>query len=351
MTETSNDIKGNLVKRMKCIWTEKYRAKRLEDLLLPDRVINRITSLDTHNTFIYYSSPGTGKTTAAKVISLENDFDTLFINASINNGIDEVRERITTFCKTSSFTSSKKMVILDEFDNFSEQGFSALRALVEEFYTVTFIMTCNYINKVPDAILSRALLVDFSDTSDEEKKVMIKKRAVRLKYIIGEETKDIPNLTFTDESLVYIAAKYYPDMRECVKFIADYIGAYMEKGDISLPKEVTKEELSVFSHTSSIHKYSPLVDLIVNKDTNAADIYKFVIGNYSGRIRDVFSFLARSFVKIIMDDKGPKYSPLVSNIHIVVDVIAKGCYEVNVSVDETITLLSVLYKLNTIAKR
>ena len=140
------------------LFTEKYRPKNLSDLILPDRVMNKFKDGLVTN-MLLAGSPGTGKTSTAKAIVNQFEMPYLYINASTDTSVDVIRTRITDFCSTVSIMdgpSSMKVVMLDEIDGVSDQFFKALRATMEMFAANSrFIATCNYVNKVPDAIQSR----------------------------------------------------------------------------------------------------------------------------------------------------------------------------------------------------
>ena len=102
--------------------------------------------------------PGTGKTTLAKVLIHELDieeFDVLEINASRENGIDVLREKINSFVQTMPF-GKFKVVLLDEADYLTQPSQAALRNDMEAYHmTVRYILTCNYSHKIIPALKSR----------------------------------------------------------------------------------------------------------------------------------------------------------------------------------------------------
>mgnify|MGYP000942002410 CR=1 FL=1 len=138
---------------IKALFTEKYRPKNLEELILPERIMNKFENGLTQN-MLLAGSPGTGKTSTAKAIVNQFGLPYLYINASTDTSVDVIRTRITDFCSTMSILDDQgkfKVVILDEVDGVSDQFFKALRATMEQFASNSrFIATCNYINKLPE---------------------------------------------------------------------------------------------------------------------------------------------------------------------------------------------------------
>ena len=170
------------------LFTEKYRPKNLQDLILPERVMSKFKDGLSQN-MLLAGSPGTGKTSTAKAIVQQFDLPYLYINASTDTSVDVIRTRITDFCSTMSILDDRdkfKVVILDEVDGVSDQFFKALRATMETFASNSrFIATCNYINKLPDPILSRFEVINF-DFDKEEESELTKKYIRRVYDICGK---------------------------------------------------------------------------------------------------------------------------------------------------------------------
>ena len=141
------------------LWVEKYKPATIDDVLIESHLKQKfeeyLNAGEIPN-LIFEGGPGNGKTTCAKLIAYSLSEDVLFINASNESGIDTVRSKIEPFCSTMGFGDGKKIVILDEMEMSSENFQRALREMIERFYETTrFIFTCNYVNKVEEALLSR----------------------------------------------------------------------------------------------------------------------------------------------------------------------------------------------------
>ena len=196
---------------MKQLWTEKYRPNTVDDYVFRDeeqkqQVVNWIDS-KTIPHLLFSGAPGVGKTTLAKVLlnTLEVDsYDILEINASRENSVDTIRDKITGFVQTMPF-GEFKVVLLDEADYISPNGQAALRGVMEMYAnTARFILTCNYPNRVIPALHSRCQgfhieRLDVTEFTTRVAKVMLSE---------GIE----PNLDVLDS---YVKATY-PDLRKCL---------------------------------------------------------------------------------------------------------------------------------------
>jgi len=150
------------------LWIEKYKPATLDDVLIEGHLKKKfkeyIEKKDIGN-LLFQGSAGNGKTTCAKIIAHSISDDVLFINASSETGIDVVRHKIEPYCATQTLGDSKmKIVILDEMEMASDNFQTALREVIEKFYSTTrFIFTCNFINKVIEPLRSRTQEFKFGE--------------------------------------------------------------------------------------------------------------------------------------------------------------------------------------------
>ena len=89
----------------KALWTERYRPSQLDELILPDRISRKLEN-GLYMNFLFYGSPGTGKTSTAKVLAGDNPY--MYINCSVETGVDTVRSKIMEFCSTLSVMDGQK---------------------------------------------------------------------------------------------------------------------------------------------------------------------------------------------------------------------------------------------------
>ena len=186
------------------LWVERYRPEKLEDYVgneaIKEKVSIYLESGDVPH-LLFYGTAGTGKTTLAKLIAKNIDCDLMYINASDENNVDTVREKIKNFASTIGFRQWK-IIILDESDYLTPNAQAALRNLMETFSKTTrFILTCNYVEKIIDPIQSRCQT--FAITPPTKKDV-----AIRVNEILKAES-----VTYNPADLVTIVNAGYPDIR------------------------------------------------------------------------------------------------------------------------------------------
>jgi DNA polymerase III delta prime subunit len=151
--------------------------------------------------------PGTGKTTLAKVLIHELDvseYDVLEINASRENSVDVVRNKIVNFVQTMPF-GNFKVVLLDEADYLTPAGQAALRNDMEAYHmTARFILTCNYQHRIIPALKSRCHEFHITKTDKTE-------FTARAATVLVSE-----NIVFDLDDLDSYVRATYPDLRKCL---------------------------------------------------------------------------------------------------------------------------------------
>ena len=196
------------------LWIEKYRSETLEQYIGNDAIKTRIADCIANNDiphFIFAGSAGTGKTTLAKLIVKNIHCDYLYINASDENGIDTIRDKVKGFASTASFQPIK-IVILDEADFLTQPAQAALRNLIEEYSAYTrFILTCNYVERLIEPLQSRCELHMLKPPT---------KGAVAKHLCLN--VLDIENVTYDMKDVAQIINTFYPDVRSILKTLQQF---------------------------------------------------------------------------------------------------------------------------------
>ena len=193
------------------LWIEKYRSQTLQQYIGNDAIKARIADCIANNDiphFIFAGSAGTGKTTLAKLIVKNIQCDYLYLNASDENGIDMIRDKVKGFASTASFYPIK-VVILDEADFLTQPAQAALRNLIEEYSAYTrFILTCNYIERLIEPLQSRCEIHILKPPT---------KGAVA-KHICTN-ILDVEGVTYDVQDVVKVINEFYPDIRSVIKVL------------------------------------------------------------------------------------------------------------------------------------
>lgn len=199
---------------MRELWTEKYRPSTLDGYVFKDssqkeQIESWINSKAIPH-LLFSGAPGVGKTTLAKILIKQldiDDYDVLEINASRENSVDTIRDKITNFVATMPF-GDFKVVLLDEADYISPNGQAALRGVMETYHaSARFILTCNYPNRVIPALHSRCqgFHIDRIDLTEFTARVAT--------VLVTEEVE------FDLDTLDTYVRSTYPDLRKCLNMV------------------------------------------------------------------------------------------------------------------------------------
>ena len=224
------------------LWTQKYRPKTIDDCILPKNIKDvfkgyvkqgRIPNL------LLSGTAGTGKTTIALAMCNEVGADVLFINGSDESGIDTFRNKITQFASTVSLTESKKVVIVDEFDYTSPHFQAIFRSGIEAVSSnCSFILTCNFKNRIIEPIHSRCTCIDFK-IEPKDKQRIAAEFFKRVTKILENES-----IEFEPKVVAELITKFFPDYRRVLNELQRYsVGGRIDTGILISLDEGTYGEL------------------------------------------------------------------------------------------------------------
>lgn len=226
------------------LWVERYRPKTIDEYVFKDenqkKIVKNWIKEGGIPHLLFYGSAGTGKTTLAKVLINElgvEDADIMYINASRDNGIELIRDRITRFSSTIPW-GEYKVILLDEADYITPQGQAALRGVMEEFHSVVrFILTCNYANRIIPAVKSR--LQEFHITNQDQTDF-----TVRVAEILADN-----DIEFDLDTIDSYVRATYPDLRKTINSVQQNVSdgkLIMPGGDDNLTTDWKLQMVSLF---------------------------------------------------------------------------------------------------------
>lgn len=249
------------------LWIEKYRPHSFDEYIIDDdenvKFIKRCIETNPFklpNLILFSKSPGTGKTTLAKIIVENLNSDFLYLNASDERGIDVMRQKVKAFTFALAFNDKvPKIVHLDEADSLTKDAQDMLRNLIEETSdNCRFIFTCNNINKIIEPIKSRCKTIELSTPSVENIRN-------RLNYICKQE-----NITIDQTELSELIIEFYPDIRSMI--------VALESGDkfVNTNKDITTKLYNAIKTNNKEVAIKLAYDRTINQRqiiSNLTDIY------------------------------------------------------------------------------
>jgi len=248
------------------LWCEKYRPTKLDDIILTEEnrsFIQEFKNKGSIPRLLFSGPPGIGKTSLAKIIVSDIlDCQYLYINASDENGIDTIRNKVFNFAQTMSFDGKIKVVILDECDGLTFDAQKILRNLMEDYSgTTRFILTCNYPYRVMPALHSRCQEIDLTPPYEECVKKcveILKKENIK---VDDENKKKLCNLIST----------YYPDLRRIINMLQrNTIGNILDIKDVNDNLEIAT---TIFTKLMQKENYETIRKYVIENEINFSNDY------------------------------------------------------------------------------
>lgn len=245
------------------LWVEKYRPTQISEYIGNDdfkQTIEKSLEQNSINHLLLYGPAGSGKTTAAKMLVNSIECDSIYINASDERKIDDVRTKIKGFAASVGFKSIK-IIILDESEFLTPESQAALRSLMETFSKhCRFILTCNYIEKIIKPIRSRCQ--EFEIIPPSKKDICI-----HLAKILKLE-----NIEFKPSDVQTIVNKCYPDIRKVINTSQqNCINGTLQLSEKSIKDNDVKQKVIQILKSSSSNKLTEIRQLIADNSLSTFD--------------------------------------------------------------------------------
>lgn len=204
------------------IWVSKHAPKTVDDCVLPSQTHEQAKGIVESGklpNMLFHGPAGTGKTALAKALASELDYECIVVNGS-NEGrlLDTLRVRIQEFASSVSFEGKRKVVIIDEADYIPADTVQpALRNFIEQFANnCSFVLTCNFPNRLLEPIRSRCVNVAFNIPADEKKTIATR---------ILNNTCDIldaEGVEYEKKAVASVIKHYFPDFRRVLNELQGY---------------------------------------------------------------------------------------------------------------------------------
>ena len=259
------------------LWVEKYRPQSLSEYLGND-IIKQTMELYIEKQSIphlmLFGPAGTGKTTLARIMSKRIDCDVMNINASDENGIDTIRDKIKGFASGAGFRPLK-IIILDEADFLTPNAQSVLRNTLEAYSVHTrFIFTCNYHEKIIAPINSRCQAFEVKPPSQKD-------TAIHLATILQKE-----KVEFTTEDIQFIVNTYYPDVRKMINFAqqSNLNGTLKICKENALDSDVCQKLIELLKTPKRKETFNDIRQLLADSDDDFDTLYQYLfkeVGNFA----------------------------------------------------------------------
>lgn len=314
----------------KLLWS-KYRPKKINGVIMLPRVAEILLDPNTkelildRNLLLYSTSPGTGKTTVAKIIA--EKYETMSINASFYSSVDNLRETVNEFCLSlsSAFSPSPgmKVVFLDEFDGVSSKYQEALRGFIEDNEDrVRFVATCNDVSKITDAMKSRFTLVNFNPTNQDEAKYLKAEYIKRLELVAKKE-----NIEITNDEINRIVERSFPDMRKALDNLQ--VASQVKGG--------------VMNDTNSAELYK----FVMSGNTDTFKTYEYVINNWAEDVGLMFELLGRPFIGKLLEMPDKVQVGTVKNV---TNLVYSYSSSLPTDPDPVLSAISLIFQLQELFK-
>lgn len=317
-------------------WVKLFAPKSVEEMVLPDR-IRKIISKGLNNDYLFHGSPGIGKSALARLMCKSHILK--YVNASQNGNIESLRSELQDFAMSSSINfddesggSNQKVILFDELDGSSQAFFNGLRGFMDEYSHIRYIATCNYYNKLPDAITSRFTCINFNYVDESEMKELYMAYFKRIIHIVKAGELQLVSGEDTKATTLYLIKNNFPDFRTIIQTIQNLKSSDLPYAISSIQKAASTSD--------------KIFDLIFSDECTPQAIHVMAMENYQADPASALEYMGKNVYDYIITKK----QTMISKLPNIIIVIADSQSKLPMVIDPLITLKSCMFQLNLIFK-
>ena len=304
-------------RKIHSLWVERYRPLKLEDFIGNDLVKSKAKEYIDSNDIphmLLHGKAGGGKTTLSYILAKTINCDYMYINASDERGIDDVREKIKGFAISVGFRDLK-VIILDEADYLTPQAQAALRSVMETYsQTTRFILTCNNVERVIEPIISRCQVFKLLPPSKKEITMHI------LNGILRKENVETAN----PDDLKFVINSMYPDIRRIINTL--------QQNTVNNVFSINQKEITESDYKLKVLEI--LADKRIDKKASIKQIRQIVADNSVSDFTDMYK---------LMLDRVEEFA--VGHIAAVIIIIAEMDYKSSFCTIKEANFASTMYQI------
>lgn len=285
-------------------WMEKYRPRKLYDLVIPDDVRayfeECIKTGEMKNTLLYSQKGGSGKTSISQVMTHEMKCEFLTLSANLERGIQAVKDKLQPFSSRKAMFGDKKMVCIEEIGDATVAQIDSLKSIVDKYTSnMNIILTTNSMGNISQPLRTRFKMIDFNSYSAEAEKVMMIQVIKRIKAIF-----DIEDVEYTPQDLNYLFSKYKFSFREMLMAMDTSV----IDGKLSLQKvEESKTTLNDVLALTNASDYKGIA--AISESVNIIEFLEELKTNYLNMVTDATQIPGLNVILAELQDRLVKNPP------------------------------------------
>ena len=272
-----------------------------------------------------YSTPGTGKTSTARLLVSNTDkFETLYLSGSNDFKIDTLRNKVMQFASGFSALQKHKVVIIDECENIRNDLQDSFKILLDQCKKVSFIFITNEVEKVNTAIRSRCTQIEYDFSGDD----LAEQQANFIKYAV-QICKE-QNISYENAAIKQLYIRLFPDFRHLIVTLQQ-----IKDSGNSVTLDVVK------NMSENGKQMKDLYDLVMNLGLNQQHVYEGA-SKFKGKERECLISLGEPFFQFLNDQN--KFDKTLQ----AAVIVSKYSEMFVTSINKFVTLLSCMIELRSI---